>query len=116
MHLNAFLECGASQVLVITGWIFSDTQTCPDVFGDLVDFYQQQYLSECARWLGYDEPYSIDDAKVEKCFQYPNNGTVRYRSSVCCPGKEHTVWSASHMYVCMFISLTRVVLQFCQHE
>ncbi|ELU12006.1 hypothetical protein CAPTEDRAFT_205497 [Capitella teleta] len=79
-------SCDQDQTAINSPWLFSTTKTCPDLISGIPDYYNDIYRSECQRQLGLDEkPDSVPRANVEECYNL-NNGTFKYRSTVCCPG------------------------------
>jgi hypothetical protein len=78
-------DCPAGTTLINSPWLFSNSDTCPDLISSVPDFYNDVYLSECARQTGTPKPQSIDTAVIKECYDM-NNGTVKYKASVCCPG------------------------------
>ncbi|ELU12220.1 hypothetical protein CAPTEDRAFT_201716 [Capitella teleta] len=80
--------CDQDQTAISSPWLFSTAKTCPDLISGVPDYYNDIYRSECQRQLGLDEkPDSVPRANVEECYNL-NNGTFKYRSTVCCPEKR----------------------------
>jgi hypothetical protein len=73
---------------IYTPWIFTTSESCGDLIAGIPDYYKPIYLSECQRRMGLaEEPFSVPRADVIECYDM-GNGTVKYRSEVCCSGKR----------------------------
>eukprot|EP00914_Ancora_sagittata_P033023 GHVO01066716.1.p1 GENE.GHVO01066716.1~~GHVO01066716.1.p1 ORF type:complete len:102 (+),score=8.55 GHVO01066716.1:477-782(+) len=77
--------CGDETTGIRSPWLFSESDNCADLISTVPDYYNDVYLSECARQMGTEKPKKIDNAVVNECYDM-GNGTVKYKSTICCPG------------------------------
>ena len=84
-----FVACAEDETMVLSPWIYTDTQQCGDLISSVPDLYNDLYLSECQRQMGLDQkPTSVNNADVTTCYGM-NNGTSKYQATLCCPGRAN---------------------------
>ena len=75
-----------SETLVYTTFLY-DNATCLEKVSELDDIYNPDYRDECQRWLLTDTaPVKVSETHVFECHDF-GNGTVKYRTKICCYGK-----------------------------
>ncbi|KAK2154967.1 hypothetical protein LSH36_252g01050 [Paralvinella palmiformis] len=78
---QATFSCENTETMVRSPMVYEANISCKEVIGRMADPYKLLYRQECQRWLGLATlPHSVADSYVDECYEYTNNGSVRYKA------------------------------------
>lgn len=83
--------------MVSSPWVYSP-EACARVIENVPDLGNLVFRNECNRTMGQGVPDQVANAYVDQCVQL-TNGTIRYRSFVCCPGKNQVLCADGHFTI-----------------